>query len=330
MIAGWLALAAVATADQWCARPIEAHEWGVTVLRPEGGALTSTDLPEWFSRSGVQPTGAVPVRSLPADNGIRALPVVQFFGVGGGPAPVGVEVGFAEGTASAWFPAVDRLSLVDPQRQLVWDALALTGEPVTAPHPTEVAWINALRADPSAAWVNRGPESDRFLFYEAATHERSAVVVTAGESGEIVVHNRSPWPVHDLAVVTRGAKAELAILGPGETEVLSLGAPPDPAWRDRMRAQWLGPRTQRPAAPCVMMRSPADRQAPATDHRLFPQEIDALLSVWGETLLSDAPHLVYREDVAALEAVMPVRLYTDMFHVFEWRRLGLVTQALPE
>jgi hypothetical protein len=74
-----------------------------------------------------------------------------------------------------------------------------------------------------------------------------------------------------------------------------------------------------------MMRNPAVPVEAAEGHRLYEEEVAVLLDVWSERLLeSSGVHLVYREDTAALDAVMPVSLYTDMVHFFEWRRLGVV------
>ena len=54
-------------------------------------------------------------------------------------------------------------------------------------------------------------------------------------------------------------------------------------------------------------------------------EVDVLLSVWADRLLaSDGVRVVYREDTAALDALMPASLYTSMFWYVQWRRLGVV------
>ena len=62
----------------------------------------------------------------------------------------------------------------------------------------------------------------------------------------------------------------------------------------------------------------------AAGHALYGSEVDAMLGVWGERLFAPGDHLLYREDPSALDAVMPVSLYTDMYHWFDWRRLGVV------
>lgn len=74
-----------------------------------------------------------------------------------------------------------------------------------------------------------------------------------------------------------------------------------------------------------MMRDPAVPAEDASDHRLYGPELDVLLSVWADRLLaSDDIHLTYREDVAALDAAMPLSVYTDMFHDVHLARLGVV------
>jgi hypothetical protein len=55
-----------------------------------------------------------------------------------------------------------------------------------------------------------------------------------------------------------------------------------------------------------------------------------LLDVWAARLVGPGPlRLVYREDVAALDALMPLSVYTDMYHYAELRRLGVVLVELP-
>ena len=75
---------------------------------------------------------------------------------------------------------------------------------------------------------------------------------------------------------------------------------------------------------CVMQRDPAVPVTHAAGYTLYPSEVDAMLGVWGPRLFGPRDHLLYREDPAALDAVMPVSLYTDMRHWLEWRRLGVV------
>jgi hypothetical protein len=73
------------------------------------------------------------------------------------------------------------------------------------------------------------------------------------------------------------------------------------------------------------MRDPMRPVERAADHRLYAGEVELLWSVWAERLLrADGDRVVYREDPAALDAMMPVSLYTDMYHFVEWSRLGLV------
>ena len=74
-----------------------------------------------------------------------------------------------------------------------------------------------------------------------------------------------------------------------------------------------------------MLRDPAVPVEAAEGHRLYAAEVDVLLSVWAERLLeAEGTHIVYREDVEALDALMPASLYTDMYHFIDWRRLGIV------
>jgi hypothetical protein len=324
-------LGAVAAAKSWCASPIVAHEWGVMVLRPDGGQVLPAELPEWFERSGVSPApGAARVRELPADSGMRTLPVVQFWRGDDRPGdvPLAVDVGFGLGTAAVWWPPVDELSLHTPARQLSWDPLTLGAVPAGQVHPSTTPWVTRLR-NSEALWVGHtgpgGVTSERFLFYEGRTREESAVVVDGD-----VARNRGDWAVHDVRVVPRRPGGGGGDPAAGGVADVDLGARPRPGVGGAAGAVG-GSRWSRAAAARVRGRrvrdGPRDPAVPldrASGHQLYAEEVDGLLSVWGDRLFGAADHLLYREEPAALDQVMPVSLYTDMFHWLDWRRLSVV------
>ncbi|MEZ4338024.1 MAG: hypothetical protein R3B82_15500 [Sandaracinaceae bacterium] len=85
---------------------------------------------------------------------------------------------------------------------------------------------------------------------------------------------------------------------------------------------------------CVMMRDPAIPFEHAEGHQLYAHEVDAVLDAWGARLFGqgDGTTIVYREDVAYLDDVMPLGVYSDMYHYAQIRRLGLALMenvALP-
>jgi hypothetical protein len=104
------------------------------------------------------------------------------------------------------------------------------------------------------------------------------------------------------------------------------------AW---LRARWVDPggpptRVQWDGDGCVMGRDPAVPTEQATGYRVYGPELDVLLSVWADRLLD--PHgvrVIYREDPAALQARMPLAVYTDMQHYVELDRLGIVVVEQP-
>jgi hypothetical protein len=76
---------------------------------------------------------------------------------------------------------------------------------------------------------------------------------------------------------------------------------------------------------CVMMRDPSVPETEPNGHRLFAAEVDAMLAYWDERFFHQPGTVViYREDAAALNAAMPISVYTDMYHYVRLRRLGLV------
>ncbi|TNF33354.1 MAG: hypothetical protein EP329_08405 [Deltaproteobacteria bacterium] len=370
-----------ARAASWCADPLWAHEWGVHVYGADGAAIPSpVALPDWFHTPARSAAGLAPaaVRDLPADNGVRFLPVLHLYSAvaPSAPIPLGVEVGFAAGPASAWYPAVDTLrpfseatgpaakarreALVaarqartsygqnaplpaDPTRQLVWDRLELTAAPLGTPSPDDAPWIAAARKL-DALWVNRGAESERFVFYEAGTAEPLPLALRRADGWApghraYVLENRGPHPVHDL-VLTHEERGESYVFGADRvpaggavTFVLEQHRA-----KDRRAATWgrlehalVDPVMPAPlrgayptAGPCAMMRDPAIPFEAAQGHGLFRGEVDLLLSVWGERFFDQrGTTLVWREDDAALSAAIPLSIYTDMYHYVVLQRAGL-------
>jgi hypothetical protein len=237
-------------AEMWCAEPLWAHEWGVVVFA--GGRAdraASPGLPSFFhTRPGAPSAAGAPVRHLPVDGGERDLPIVQLYSPGSWrPVPLGLEVGFAHGEATRWYPQVDgrrsaadangpsaraardqllaarrgRQGLVpstltplgrDPTRQLAWDHLVLEDAPRHAPSPSTLPWVQRLRGQAGALWVSGASESERFVFYEARTTETAAIVLERGPTHgpgrrHVLLRNVSSHDVHDVFLVHREGAA---------------------------------------------------------------------------------------------------------------------------
>jgi len=358
----------VAAAESWCAGPLVAHEWGVAVLAAEPQTLRP-DLPSWLHHEGAGASTAEPVRTMAPDHGERDLPVVHFYRSQGwsDAVPVAVEVGFARGDATAWFPAVSsrtpatqarsaaaraaRERLVaqraepgpqgrdlgpDPTRQLHWDRLVLSSEPLSVLRDPEVGWVTAAREVPEALWVNGPGESERFLFYEGDTTESSALVIERGgthPTDHFVLRNVSAFDVFDVVFVHQGRAWTAPRIPAGKTAGFLLQEAFDPvATRQWLTDRWVDlagvPAVDWEA--CVMMRDPALPLEHAQGHRLFPAELDVLWGAWeGRLLGPQGTRLLYREAPEALDTVMPISLYTDMFHDPQLRRLGVVLVPDP-
>lgn len=215
-LAGW---PSQTRAEMWCADPLWVHEWGVQVFGASGATRSvGPGLPRWFhSRVGSPSAAGPPVRHMPVDGGERELPVVHFYAPSTWrPVPLGLQVGFARGEATRWYPQVDdrrraadangpaarraRRALLtarrarptgfgsrtmaplgrDPTHQLSWDHLVLAESPRHGRQPTPVPWVRTLRGFDSALWVNGASESERFLFYEGRTAETPAITLARG------------------------------------------------------------------------------------------------------------------------------------------------------
>lgn len=332
--------ASEAHAGLWCAAPLIVHEWGVQVFDASGAALPGEALPGFFHEPGktMASPPQVPVRDLPADNGMRKLPVMHFYSQRE-QVPLGLEVGFSQGRATSWFPDVDQLGT--GRRQLVWSRLDLAAKPVFGPAKTTSAWVEGARKL-AALWVNGPRESERFVYYEGRTREQVPLVVrrAAGWTAsrrKFEIANTGSFAVHDVLFVHREGKAtyvhrfeQIAAggsatfdLGESLTEGVStatVGAL-QKALTDPATPVWMAP--ERPET-CVMGRNPADAFSRAEGHRLYRDEVDLLLSYWNERFFGgQGTRIVYREDTAYLDEVMPLNLYTDMYNYIVLRRAGL-------
>jgi len=384
----WLAaifvLAGVeARAESWCAYPLWVHEWGVHVLGADD--RPGPPLPDWFHHDA--PSAAGSVRNLPADNGVRKLPVLHFYSRGSlsQPIPVGIEVGFTHGPASSWFPQVDHLVpaetansaaalaahavLVerrkarqqgqldalpaDPRAQLVWDHLELTPRPARPASPEPADWVTRARGL-DALWVNGASESERFVFYEATTHETSPLVLTRGPGWsatrrQLVLTNSGAHALHDVFMTVRDGAVfvvhvpELAAKAQTTFVLEDQRVAPDglvQATRGALAKALLDPNEPSPPAEyrwsserCVMMRDPAQPFERSAGSGLYQGEVDLIVAAWGARFF-DQPGttVVYREDVAALDEAMPLAIYTDMFNFVVLHRAGLAlweNVALP-
>jgi len=375
-----LAQPSAALAESWCAYPLWVHEWGVQRFG-RAGAAAATPMPSYFHQStGTPGSAGAPTRDMAPDSGIRELPILHFYSSGtlsrGDEIPVGVEVGFTEGDALAWYPQVDaripatqangaaaqaarrRLLrtrgqpmggqlpsvVADPTRQLVWNHLTLTRAPAHPRAGASEPWVDALRGFP-ALWVNGARESERFVFYEARTEERTTLRLERGTwrrgHREVVVRNAGPHDVHDVFLVHRERGSRFVFHAPripggarvsfvlersrARTDALFLQKT-----RTRLRDALVD--ADQPEVPtgyswaggCTMMRDPAVPVETSEGHRLYRHEVDAILDVWGARFF-DQPGttVVYREDPSYLDAVMPLSIYTDMYNFVLLRRTGL-------
>lgn len=374
----FLSEAGVANAESWCAYPLWVHEWGVQAFDDNGRRVVPVNLPSYFHRSAPNRNNPTPVRHMPPDTGTRALPVLHFYSagtMGSGDIPLGIEVGFTRGDASAWYPQVDRRRTLaqtrthgavagherlvrtrrgldpmrasrprvqsDPTRQLFWDRLTLNRAPAHARQTSNVPWVDHLRDFESALWVNGASESERFVFYESNSRENVALHVRRGPtyaSGRrhYVLENVIGHDVHDVFVTHREGHQTYVFYAPRIPAGRSAGfVLEDHAVQEsaQARAKTLWVDAAQPTAPttyswgsagCVMSRDPAVPVETAEGHRLFEQEVDAILRIWARTFF-DRPgtSIVYREDNAYVDAMMPLSLYTDMYNFIKLRRLSL-------
>lgn len=225
----------------------------------------------------------------------------------------------------------------DPTRQLEWRSLVLSRAPQHPALATDVAWVQKARAMPGSLWVNTATESERFVFFEGKTRERVALRLERGKSytdkaRHYVLTNTGNFTVHDVFVVHREGDALFVFNAPAIPagafagfvleEHRVLAAQRDARTVGALRRQLVGVRPD--DTTCVMGRDPAIPVEAASGHSLFADEAELLLGVWSPTLFAQAgTTIVYREDPGYLDRVMPLSLFTDMWHWVELHRAGL-------
>jgi hypothetical protein len=224
----------------------------------------------------------------------------------------------------------------DLTRQLQWNNLTLSAQPAGTPSAAPDRWVGQARQLARALWVARGKEAERFVFYEAGTTEHVALQIKRGPSfshasRQYVLENPTPDPVHDVVVVHREGAASFVAFAPliaakSSVTVVLVASSLD-ATLDALRSRWIEPNTAaaRGGVPsCVMRRDPAIPIETASSHRLFAEEVDLLLATWaGELFEHPGTTIVYREDVGYLDKLMPLSLFTSMYHYVVLHRLGL-------
>lgn len=225
----------------------------------------------------------------------------------------------------------------DPTRQLEWRSLVLSRTPLRPPVATDVPWVQKARALHGALWVNAAIESERFVFFEGKTRERVALRLDRGKTytdktRHYVLTNTGNFAVHDVFVVHREGDALFVFNAPAIPAGASAGfvleehrvpaAQRETQTVAALRRQLVGVRSE--DTTCVMGRDPAIPIEAASGHSLFAEEAELLLGVWSPAMFAQTgTTIVYREDPGYLDRVMPLSLFTDMWHWVELHRTGL-------
>jgi len=246
-----ISFCAVRAGGEWFAQPLVAHEWGVHVFDWQGNAALTEALPD-FMHTDAKPGTSIPVegrvKDLPPDSGIRTKPVLYFYtpgyNIGGETTPVGVEVRFAAGHASAWWPQVSiyrtpaqvaqavpidwpawqamhqgrrwntpLTKVPDDERfELVWHNLALTAAAPNLPPAggdlPEDHWVRRAR-QVNSLYVSNGKEAEKFVFYEGKTAETPAIAILPPvDQQDVNYHlvNVSDFPIYDIFAVYRDSE----------------------------------------------------------------------------------------------------------------------------
>jgi len=236
-----------AVGGMWSAQPLVVHEWGVHQFDWSKGVAVEEPLPEFIYTDRKPGKPVVPpaprAKDMPPDSGVRDKPILYFHTEGymNKDVPVGVEVRFAYGHASAWWPQasvyrtpeqtaeakpVDWKAwrkerqkkrwqrplppVPDDERfELVWHKLTLTKE-----QPARLAlagadlpddhWVKLARQVDSY-YVSNGQQAEKFLFYEGATKETPAIAILPPQMRDAnhYVVNVGEFPVYDVFAIYR-------------------------------------------------------------------------------------------------------------------------------
>jgi hypothetical protein len=159
------------------------------------------------------------------------------------------------------------------------------------------------------------------------------------------LENRSDAPVHDVFVTHRERERLFVFHAPSIPAGRSAGFVLDhhrvsdvqAATRERLRelpvdaAESTPPTSMRwGPGDGLMIRAPSVPTIQSDGHRLDAHGVDAILDLWSPAIFGgEGTTIVYREDLAYLDRVMPLSIYTDMYDHVRLRRLRLATWRPP-
>ena len=246
----------------------------------------------------------------------------------------------------------------DPRMQLAWYSLSLTknlpagmklaGDDLPADH-----WINIARSVHSD-YLSNGTQAEKFLFYEGRTREKPAIAVVpdgnflfGGSESEFQIVNVADEPIYGVTAVYRsgehvwvGYRSSLPPMhvSAGATAGDTIASLPIPAFATFNR--WIDAKDFASATTDRLvsdlsesgslsvhnsMRDPADPQGPTTSAGLYPEEAAAVEKIWHKDFFAaDGLTIIYRESPTSLDAEMPLKIFTDMYHYVSLSRCGLV------
>jgi hypothetical protein len=236
------------------------HEWGVFTIHPDLEMANAAVAAEWADcPRELYRTEPPNLRNLPWRGAVEK-PIVYFHWGAEPPPPnqgVAMKVRFPDGRPVIWWPASAEGAGIEPKGQEVTDSLSwrlfLRRKPEGRDSPRTPAvaadhWYATARmvkAEPVFSYGSlsgkRDPiDAEQFVYYDGLTKPLAFLEARRTATGELVLDNPAPYPLHDLWCVdhTRDPRtgggsrlARVPLVPVGTKEIV-------PEWRAVPAADW--------------------------------------------------------------------------------------------
>jgi hypothetical protein len=292
---------------------LTAHEWGTftSVAGPDGQAVAwvpvaaSTDLPafvERFRDEGFKCSLSGTVR--------METPVLYFYSPR--ETTVSVNVKFAKGTITEWYPHASAVERTDAEGVIRWSKVRLlpgsqTGFPAGVGDNHYYAARNTS-ATPLRVQAPGGEQDEKFLFYRGVSSAALPIAARLTPEGKVVVQSLDGEEIPDVMLIeSRDGKLGYRVSGALRDRV-QLDPPPLTATADSMFK---------------------DLEGTLIARGLYADEARAMIATWRNSWFEEGSRLLYILPARAVSAILPLSIDpapASTVRVFVGR-LELVTPA---
>jgi hypothetical protein len=270
---------------------LTAHEWGTftSVAGPDGQAAAwvplaaSTDLPpfvERFRDGNVKCSLSGTVR--------METPVLYFYSPR--ETTVSVNVSFARGTITEWYPHASAVERTDTEGRIWWNEVHLMpGSQAAFPAGGGSHYFAARHtaATPLRVRAPGGEQDEKFLFYRGVSSAALPIAAQVAEEGRVQVRNIGAEEIPTVMTIeSRGGKLGYRVEGALRDQAL-LDRPPLTAGADSMFR---------------------DLEGILVARGLYPDEARAMIATWRNSWFEEGSRLLYIMPAQALNSILPLAI----------------------